>query len=61
VDTLVTLRGRIEYPRWWNPHDGSVTPIKGVRYRKAPQGTFTEFVLSLPPVSSIAVVGARRD
>lgn len=61
VATLVTLRGRIDRPRLWNPHDGSVTVIRDVRYRKVPQGIVTEFDLSVPPVSSVAVVGDHRD
>ena len=61
VNTLVTLRGRIAHPQYWNPHDGSVRVVRDVRYRNGPQGVLTEFPLSVPAVSSIAVVGGHRE
>lgn len=60
IDTMVALRGHVVRPQLWNPHDGSVTPIRDVRYRSRPGGGVTEFRLAIAPVSSIAVVARER-
>lgn len=60
VDTMVTLRGHLVGAQLWNPHDGKVTPIAGVRYRTTTAGAVTEFRMAIAPVSSLAVVARER-
>lgn len=57
VDTVVTLRGRLEQPRLWNPHDGSTSEVQGLKYRLVLGETVTDIKLSVPAVSSVALVG----
>ncbi|MFC4312027.1 glycosyl hydrolase [Steroidobacter flavus] len=57
VETIVSLRGRLSRLQLWNPHDGKVTDVSGIKYRSMSGGTVTEFRLSVPAVSSVAIVG----
>ena len=60
IDTIVSLRGRLGRPELWNPHTGQVSPVRGAEYLDGPSGPVTTFRLSIPPVSSMAVVGVQR-
>ena len=60
IDTSVSLRGRLARPELWNPHDGHSTPIRDAEYLEGQSGPRTTFQLSIPPVSSVAVVGVQR-
>lgn len=60
VDTLVTLRGRLTGIEFWNPHDGTVSPVRNVRHAERADGPVTEFRLAVPATSSMAVVARQR-
>jgi len=60
IDTSVSLRGRLARTELWNPHNGRVTPIRDAEYLEGQSGPLTTFRLSIPPVSSMAVVGVQR-
>ncbi|ARN19614.1 glycosyl hydrolase [Piscinibacter gummiphilus] len=57
VRTLVTLRGRLEQVQLWNPHDGRSQDAEGLKYRSVQGETVTDVELSVPAVSSVALVG----
>jgi len=60
IDTVVSLRGRLNAAQFWNPHSGHITPVIDVHITGKGTETRTEFRLRLPPVHSIAVVGRTR-
>lgn len=60
IDTVVTLRGRLERPQLWNPHNGMIVPAGNVSYRKTPAGDLTEIGLKVGPISSVFVIGSNR-
>ena len=57
VETVVTLRGRLGRLQLWNPHDGSTSDVQGLKYRSVLGEAVTDVKLSVPPVSSIALIG----
>lgn len=57
VQTVVTLRGRLTQAQLWNPQDGRVADVHGVKHRSVSGETVTDVELSVPAVSSIALVG----
>jgi hypothetical protein len=60
IDATVELRGRLRRPESWNPHSGHVTPVRDVEYRDTESGALTVLRMSIPPVSSLAIVGVQR-
>ncbi|QIL88563.1 hypothetical protein GNX18_01350 [Microbulbifer sp. SH-1] len=60
IETIAKLRGQFKTLSLWNPHDGSSVPITQVRERKRNGEIYTEFSLSMPEVSSMAVIGTRK-
>jgi hypothetical protein len=60
IDTVVTLRGRIESPQLWDPHNGTIAPAEQVSYSKTPAGEMTEIGLKVGPISSVFVIGSNR-
>ena len=60
VDTVVTVRGRLERGAYWNPHDGKTSPLQALRYQDGPEGPMTEFRLAVGALSSLAVVGTLK-
>ncbi|GGL35075.1 glycosyl hydrolase [Caulobacter rhizosphaerae] len=60
VQTLVTVRGRLDKAAFWNPHDGKTTAISGLRHLEGPDGPRTQFSLRVEALSSLAVVGVQK-
>jgi hypothetical protein len=60
IDTIVTLRGRIERPQLWNPHNGLIVPAEQVSYSKTSAGEMTEIGLKVSPISSLFVIGSNH-
>lgn len=60
VDTRVRLRGRLSDVQLWNPHDGTIVDVAGVTHRNSGNGDTTEFNLTVPGVSSRAIVATRN-
>lgn len=60
IDTVVTLRGRIEGLQFWNPHNGAISPAEPVFFRKTPTGDTTEVGLKVGPISSAFLIGGNR-
>jgi hypothetical protein len=60
VQTLVTVRGRLDKAAFWNPHDGKTTPISGLHHLEGPDGPRTQFSLRVEALSSLAVVGVQK-
>ena len=56
VEVKVRLCDALRSPEIWNPHTGNMEKLHSVT-RRGEAGPSTEITLSLPPVSSLFVVG----
>lgn len=59
VETSVSVRGRI-VPELWNPADGEMSKIDGVKYVKIGGEMYTKFPFKLDAVSSVFVVSTDK-
>ncbi|QIL91258.1 hypothetical protein GNX18_16805 [Microbulbifer sp. SH-1] len=59
VETTVKLRGQFKALSLWNPHNGTSVPVKKSRRVKHNGEIYTEVSLSIPGVSSMAIIGSQ--
>lgn len=56
LDVLIQLRGRLEQPALWNPHDGTQDSIEAL-YRAVLGEQVTELQVSIPRTNSLFITG----
>lgn len=62
ISGKIILRGKIRKPELWDPHTGSTEEISEVEYTKLEGRVYSTTVnISIPPVSSVFVVGVRNN